>query len=191
MSTSSLTNQGYTYYQPGGTSTAIFGNSTGRIVTQITDESKLGRWSGFKLNTNGTSYINMITVYQSNKSHGIHTTYMQQVAYMKGQGIMIPDPQKQLLTDLQSLIRKYNVLQETTIVLINANDGLYTRQLLLPSFLHNTNLVPLIENPEQYPPSHSRGSHCINFIFGTVLSHQESPGFTSNPGKTQIIMAYL
>jgi hypothetical protein len=127
----------------------------------------MGRRSGFKLHTNRDSNINIITVYQSTKSDGLHTNYMYQISHMKKQGITNPDPRKQLMIDLQLMIGRFNTKNESTIVLIDANDGLYQKQSLLPTFLHNTNLVPLVSNLENYPPTHSRGSYCIDFVFGS------------------------
>jgi hypothetical protein len=65
--------------------------------------------------------------------------------------------------------------------MIDANDGLQKKQSLLPTFLHNTNLIPLIINTEMYPPTYVRGSHCIDFIFGSphLAQHVESSGMTS------------
>jgi hypothetical protein len=52
ISTSS--HNGFTFgmYQPGGTATAVLGNTTGRIHSKIQDPTSMGRWSGFSLNTN-------------------------------------------------------------------------------------------------------------------------------------------
>jgi hypothetical protein len=46
MSTSSHNGFSFGNYQPGGTSTTICGNATGRIVTKINDSSSIGRWLG-------------------------------------------------------------------------------------------------------------------------------------------------
>jgi hypothetical protein len=159
LSTSSNATPGFGYYQPGGTTTAIFSNATGRITTKIIDSSSMGRWSGFKLHTNGSRHINIITVYQSTKSEGIHTNYMQQMSTLKQQGILNPVPRKKLFTDLQLVIQSFNKVNDLTVILIDANDGLYNRQSLLPTFMHNTNLVPLISNPEMYPSTHTGSLH--------------------------------
>jgi hypothetical protein len=164
----------------GGTATAILGNATGRITSKIIDNSSMGRWSGFRLHTNGKKHINIITVYQATKSDGILTNYMQHVNTLKQQGQLKPDPRKQLLADLQIIVQSFNKAAELTIILIDANDGLYNRQSLLPTFLHNTNLVPLIANPEQYLPTHTRGSFCIDFIIGSpqLVQYIEASGIT-------------
>jgi hypothetical protein len=155
------------YYQPGGTSTAILSNATRRITTKISDWSSMGCWSGFILQTNWSIHINIITVYQATKSDGIQTNYMQQISTLKQQGQANPESRKQLFIDLQLVIHAYNKIDDLTLVLIDAIDGLYNHQFLFPTFMHNTNLVPLISNPEKYLLTHTRGSHCIDFIIGS------------------------
>jgi hypothetical protein len=179
-STSSNTSPGFGYYQPGGTATAIMGNATGQITYKIIDKSSMGRWSGFRLHTNGTKHINIITVYQATKTDGILTNYMQQINTLKQQGQTKPEPRKQLLADLQLIVQSHNKSGDLTIILMDANDGLYNKQSLLPTFLHNTNLVPLISNPEMHPPTHTRGSYCIDFIIGSppLVQYIESSGIT-------------
>jgi hypothetical protein len=46
--------------------------------------------------------------------------------------------------------------------------------------MYNTNLVPLIPNPEMYSPTHTRGSHCIDFIIGSpqLVHYIEASGIT-------------
>jgi hypothetical protein len=63
LSVSSNNTNRFGYYQPGGSATAILGNASGRITSTIIDKSSMGRWSGFRLHTNGKQHINIITVY--------------------------------------------------------------------------------------------------------------------------------
>jgi hypothetical protein len=168
-------------YQPGGTMTAILNKFVGRIQTTIYDSSSLGRWSGFKLNTNFGHQLNIITVYQPTKLDGLHTNYQQQAHYFRTKGITNPDPRKLLLHDLETIIREYNSAKEETIILIDANDGLHQQSSLLPSFLANTNLVSLIPNTSHHPTTHIRGSQCIDFIFGSprLPDHIQAAGISA------------
>jgi hypothetical protein len=154
MATSAHNGFSFGNYQPGGTSTSICGNVIGCIVAKINDISPMGRWYDFKLHTNNGTHINILTVYQSTKSDGIYTNYIQQVEHLKNNDSKCKDPRKQLVLDLQKLINTYNRQNKLTIVLIDANDSLYKKQSLLPNFLHNTNLCLLISNPELYPSTH-------------------------------------
>jgi hypothetical protein len=99
ISTSSNKEESFSAYQPRGTLTAIFHKYVGRISTIIHDPTPLGRWSGFKLHTNFGHKLNILTVYQSTKSDGIHTTYQQQSHYFRTQGNQHPDPRKLLIQD--------------------------------------------------------------------------------------------
>jgi hypothetical protein len=74
LHTSSNSEDSFSGYQPGGTLTTIRNELAGRIASIIHDKTNLGRWSGFKLHTNFHHKLNIITVYQSTKSEGIHTT---------------------------------------------------------------------------------------------------------------------
>jgi hypothetical protein len=115
VNTSSNREECISSYQPGGTLTTVLNKYVGRIKTSIYDSSSLGRWSGFKLNTNFGHHLNIITVYQSTKSDGLHTSYQQQAHYFRAKGINNPDPRKLLLHDLETLIQEYNSLKEETI----------------------------------------------------------------------------
>jgi hypothetical protein len=61
LATSSNKQPTLTHYQPGGTDTAITNKWTGRITKQINDTSGMGRWSGFKMQTNNSNHLNVIT----------------------------------------------------------------------------------------------------------------------------------
>jgi hypothetical protein len=168
-------------YQPGGTTTAIRNKLVGRITSTIQDPTTLGRWSGYKLTTNFGHQLNIITVYQSTKSEGIHTSYQQQAHYFRNKGTKNPDLRKILLTDLAQIIVEWKSRKEETIILIDANDGILQKNSLLPNFLSITNLVSLIPNPSHHPATHSRGSQCIDYIFGCprLLEHIQAAGISA------------
>jgi exonuclease III len=179
--TSCSTERSRTVYQPGGTMTATSSKYTGRIRGIITDHSNMGRWSGFTLSSNFQHDLHIITVYQPVKSEGIHSTYKQQYSRLADMGHHNPNPRKQLLKDLQELIIKLNDQNDKTIILIDANNNLYTKDSLLPNFLSHTNLISLIPNTYDHPPTHSRGSRCIDYIFGSrsLVQHVTASGITA------------
>jgi hypothetical protein len=150
--TSSSNEPSRTIYQPGGTITTATSKYTGRIRGIITDDTTMGRWSGFTFSTNFQHNIHLITVYQSVKSEGIHSTYKQQQSKLADMGHRHPNPRKQLIEDLQVLIQKWNGQNDKTIILIDANDNLYNKDSLLPNFLSQTNLTSLIPNSFDHPP---------------------------------------
>jgi hypothetical protein len=144
ITTSSNIEETLSAYQPGGTLTAIFNKYTDRSHSTIQDPTSLGRWSGFKLNTNLGHHLNTITVYQSTKADGIHTTYQQKTHFFRNKGIHNPEPRKLLLTDLENVIKEYNLRKEETVILIDANDGFVLTRL--PSSIVSSQHKPTLTN---------------------------------------------
>jgi hypothetical protein len=68
----------------------------------------MGQWSGMTLSTNLHHCINIVTVYQSTRSNGIHTAYQQQRNCLLTKGIENPQPRKVLLDDLATQITRWN-----------------------------------------------------------------------------------
>jgi hypothetical protein len=64
--------------------------------------------------------------------------------------------------------------------MIDANEGLFSKNSKLSLFLSQTQLTPLVKYPQHYPPTHIRGSRCIDFIFGStsILQHINQSGIT-------------
>jgi hypothetical protein len=91
-------------------------------------------------------------------SQGIHTCYQQHIHSLKNKGIYQPDPHQQLLNNPGDLTQKYNHLNDKTIVMIDANEGLFSKNSKLSIFLSQTQLTPLVKYPQHYPLTHIRGS---------------------------------
>jgi hypothetical protein len=113
IDTSSSIDQTINNYQPGGTATLITNKWTGRATQPINDTSGMGRWSGYKLQTNTNTYLNVITVYRPTISKGLSTCYQQHISIMKRQGQHNPNPRQQLLDDLTNLIIEFNNNNDT------------------------------------------------------------------------------
>jgi hypothetical protein len=168
MSTSCNNEPCRTNYQPGGTATIIIDKVSGRISNKIVDSSGMGRWSGFSLLDNTNKLVNVITAYRPTKSDGLHTSYQQQSTTLKALGRGNTDPRTALLEDLEILICNNNKMDNKTILMIDANEGLFAHNSKLPTFLANTNMTSLVQHPIHYPATHNRGSQCIDFVFGSV-----------------------
>jgi hypothetical protein len=158
IATSSSNEPTLTNYQPGGTATVITYKWTGRVIKQLNDTSGMGRWSGFQMQTNQEHNFNIITVYRPTVSQGIHTCYQQQINAIKNKGINQPDPRQQLLNDLGEVIQQFNQQNDKTIVMIDANEGLFSNNSKISLFLSQNQLTPLIQHPQHYPPTHIRGT---------------------------------
>jgi hypothetical protein len=180
ISTSSSTDPTKTNYQPGGTATIITDKYTGRSVKHIVDLSGMGRWSGIQMKRNTNSNLNIITAYRPIVTQGIHTCYQQHMSILRNKGINNPNPRQQILDDLTVLINGYNDNNDTTILMMDANEGLFTNNSKLTTFLAQTNLTSLIQHPQNHPATHSRGTQCIDYIFGTntLIDHVIQSGLT-------------
>jgi hypothetical protein len=187
VSTSSSNEVIRTAYQPGRTLTCITGKYTGKIMRPIIDETGMGRWSGFSMLTNFNNEIHILTVYQSVKSDGIHSTYRQQYNTLKQLGCSNPDPRKRLMDDLATMMKQWNAKGDRTIVMIDANDSFSTRASLLHKFISQTNIVSLLHNPREHPATHSRGSQCQQ-IFFLMSTSQELTLSTKRLINTLIIV---
>jgi hypothetical protein len=67
------------------------------------------------------------------------------------------------------------------MILIDTNDNLYNKDSLLPSFLSKSDLTSLIPNTKEHPATYSRGSRCIDYIFGStsLIQHVQACGITA------------
>jgi hypothetical protein len=140
----------------------------------------MGRWSGYQLKRNTNSNLNIITAYRPIITQGIHTSYQQQRSILLNKGVNNPDPRQQILDDLATLITEFNNNFDTTILMIDANEGLFTNHSKLTTFLAQTNLTSLIQHTQHHPATHCRGTQCIDYIFGTntIIEHVVQSGMT-------------
>jgi hypothetical protein len=169
LSTSSSTDPTKANYQPGGTATIITNRYTGRAVKPIVDLSGMGRWSGYQLKRNTNTNLNIITAYRPIVTQGIHTCYQQHMAILLNKGIINPNPRQQMLDDLFTLINEFNNNNDTTILMMDANEGLFTNHSKLTTFLAQTNLTSLIQHSQNHPATHSREHNAL--IIYLVLIH--------------------
>jgi hypothetical protein len=179
INTSSSIELTKTSYQPGGTSTVIVNKYTGRATKPIIDYSGMGRWSGYQLQGNNNQTVNIITAYRPVVTSGIHTCYQQHLTTLNNRGTPNPDPRQQMLDDLTEMITNFNSQNNKTILMMDANENLFANNSKLPIFLAQSNLTSLIQ-PHNHPATHSRGSHCIDYIFGSpsLLEHVIQSGIT-------------
>ena len=116
MQTSTSTMKFTDDYKPGGTCTVTTNNWTGRILTQISDNTGQGRWSGNIIRAHWFN-IAVITAYRGTQraieQAGPTTAYAQQWAVSRQQGIDRPEPRTQFITDIKRLLKKLKKKTET------------------------------------------------------------------------------
>lgn len=89
---------------PGGALLAIVGRYAGRKVSEVRDHTGLGRWTGQKLRCKGDRHVVFLSAYRPTKNTGPSTTYSQHLNLMGTKYGPRPDPRRQMLQDLASLI---------------------------------------------------------------------------------------
>ena len=96
----------------------ITGPLVSRVRQVITDD--LGRWTGFELlGRDGKSLVVLCAyqVCQKGGRQGTFTAFSQQITILRRRGIDRPNPRRQFVTDLISLLEPY-VLKKADILLL-------------------------------------------------------------------------
>lgn len=181
ISTSSSLDIPASYHQPGGTSTIITNNHVGRIVSSISDDTGLGRWSGFKLRKKDNKHVYIITAYcpHIDYKYGYDTCYQQQWRLLRNLDHTKPEPRKQMLYDLKNLILAIVDKHDDVILQWDANNNLESNELHeFMSEIHLYNIMP--ENHDEFSTC-LRGSRIIDHIWATesIARNVSKSGFTA------------
>jgi hypothetical protein len=162
-------------YQPGGTLQSCTGYWSSRIIEQINDPRKMGRWSGhtFRLKANKT--LSVITAYRPCKKNNTNNkstsmaTHRQQTVMLTEEGYSNPDPRKIFIQDITKTI---NELEQSTnnyiVLMLDANENINDSEGGIRSLLRDTMLTDTfshIGNLECELPTYIRGSRKIDYIF--------------------------
>ena len=158
-------------YQPGGNLLTINGQSTGRISARGCDD--MGRFCWFTLRGRRDEGVIVITAYrvchEAHDAPGPFTAFQQQYTTLRARGVAKPNPRRQLLTDILTLICKYRDLGFRPVLMIDAN-GDY-RSLTDPdkdlvTFLHDASLSdPFYDKFHVTPRTTAYGTKRIDYIF--------------------------
>ncbi len=155
-------------YQPGGTCTGVINNLAGRITTQGSDPSGLGRWTymcleGKTIDTetsNNTEHRQIYTItgycppQQDSSTPGDDTAFMQQKRLLTMQGVANPLSRMQWFEDLTKHITEWQSTEADVLLCMDANADL--QEPHLRKILTDTGMVDLVANklgselPETY-----------------------------------------
>jgi len=160
-----------TNYQPGGNLLTVNGDTTGRINDRGGDP--LGRFCWFTLRGKRDEGIIVITAYrvchEKSDNPGPYTAFSQQYSALRESGVKDPNPRKQVLQDLTTLIDQKRKEGYRPVVMMDAN-GDYTcangQDRDLAQFVQDNNLVDEYHNrfPEQIN-TYIYGSKRLDYIF--------------------------
>jgi hypothetical protein len=161
-------------YLPGGSACLVLNKWTGRIIEQIKDKSGLGRWAGYRLRGKKNKEIIILSAYRPTKSNnaGDSTCYSQQWRILREtSNNNNPEPRKQFMKDLTTLVQKWEAENCEILIGIDANEGIENNNSSVKRLLENTTLNDLLDL-DYNPPTHIRGKNAIDFLLGTPLIKQ-------------------
>ena len=186
-------------YQPGGNLLTANGAITGRIDGRGKD--KWGRFCWYSFKGQRDEGVVIITAYrvcqETNHSPGPNTAFSQQYIAMREEGIREPNPRKQILVDLETLIADQRSRGYRPILLIDANgDYVHGKDATLGNFLLNTGLQdPFLSRYKNPIRTYLRGSNRIDYIFmdGALTQSVQRIGYlgTHEGAISDHVMAYV
>lgn len=158
-------------YQPGGTLLTINGRTTGRMT--LSGKDPWGRFCWYRLRGSRDEGVLIISAYRvcHSQSHnpGPLTVYQQQYSLMRAAGITNPNPRRQLLKDLTSLITTHRRDGYKPVLMIDANGDYLTStrpDTELAQFLIDTDLSdPFHDKFSITPRTTINGTKRIDYIF--------------------------
>jgi hypothetical protein len=158
-----------TDYQPGGTACLLINNWTGYNIERITDDTGLGRWSGYKLRAKNKSIMIVLSAYRPTRSSdtGDYTSYSQQWRILRERYPQCePNPRETFMIDLTKLIRKWEDMKYEILIGVDMNETCNTKSSKVFKLLNETSLISITEL-EDAPATYTRGSNAIDYIIGT------------------------
>ena len=167
----SMPTQRDTTYQPGGNLLTINGRTAGRIAGRGSDA--LGRFCWLTLREKHDEGVIVITAYrvchEKHDNPGPYTAFQQQYLALRSKGIVNPNPQRQVLEDIRTLVETARADGYRPIVMVDANGDIqpgkdHDKDLSL--FVQNTGLDdPFFDRFQMSPPTTAFGSKRIDYIF--------------------------
>ncbi len=165
-----------TQYQPGGNLLTANGEITSRINGSGTD--KMGRFCWNTLQGRRNEWVLVIVAYRvcqdKGNNPGPTTSYQQQYVALREEGVHDPNPRKQILTDLRSLIHDKREKGYRPILLIDANgDYRSGKNNGLKNFVVDTGLSdPFHDRFPEPTRTYIHGTTRIHYIFmDPALTH--------------------
>jgi hypothetical protein len=160
-------------FQPGGTACVALGKWTGRITTRLTDDSGLGRWSGFHIQGKNQKSVVVISAYRPTNSSdpSDRTSHSQQWRILRGRNITKPNPRKAFIEYLTKEIQKWKEEGNEIIIGLDANESLIGNHSQIRQLIQDTNLELLVDTATP-PATFARGTQPIDFILGTMAIKQ-------------------
>jgi hypothetical protein len=108
----------------------VGGNLVGRLSDHEADSQGLGRWTTCTFRGKENTMLTIITVYQvcqdTISRNSTKTAYLQEWTLLRTtHGILDPDPRKQFIMDLDSLITQPRNQGHEILLLLDANESFF------------------------------------------------------------------
>jgi hypothetical protein len=150
LSSSQAAEQFTSYFQPGGSLTAVVDHWTSRVLSKGQDPYGLGRWSYITLRGKLSSKVTIITAYRvsqkSLSSAGPKSAYIQQYRAIQSEFLRhnigdIPNPSRQFILDLQAWI--CHLQEEGHLIILNLdnNEDFYLAEGSVHHLYYNANCL--------------------------------------------------
>ena len=178
-------------YLPGGNIQTCVNHWTGRILKEIKDPRRLGRWSGHMFRLKDQKTLTVITAYrpckQSNTKIKLEsrTAFNQQIILLRQDGMENANPRNLFIADMLVLIKDLEKLPDNYIILmIDANEDVNDKERGVSSIIEQTSLVDVFTEhtmSECNIATYARGTKRIDYIFTSlnVIPFVERVGYTA------------
>lgn len=153
FTTSNSNDSGRSDYQPGGTSLLVTDKWTGSVISNISDKTALGRWTGYRIKGKQNHHISIFCGYRPTMGTGVHTCYQQQINIYQKMGFVEPDPRRLWYNHITIAIQKQINLDDEIILMLDANDTI-TQKSDLMKFMDKLQLLTLVQPNIKQPASY-------------------------------------
>lgn len=159
-------------YLPGGCAQLCIDHWIGRLISQIKDPRKMGRWTGQKFRLRHGKTLSIITGYRPcqqtiSDTSTTTATYQQKLLFKKDKWEK-SDPRKQFIIDIIEEIKKIEEDPNNLVILMwDANESINDKSGTIKKIIRETTLVDAFSqvagNPDEIT-TYSRGKKRIDYI---------------------------
>ena len=159
------------HVQRGGTATVATDLISSYVKNSGSDHTGLGRWSYYLLEGEPGHKTRVVTAYSpcGSQSSGLSTNWKAQQRYIETHGIRAKGPEAMFWDDLCAALRVWRAQGERLILLMDANDNVYSGKFSTRLAEEGIDLKEAVhaQTEGQGPHTHNRGTEPIDGIWFT------------------------
>ena len=153
--------------QRGGTATLLRGELAARVIDSGRDETKLGRWSWYRIQGEPGWRTRIVTAYAptGNKDSKFGSYYKQILRYIQRKGLRT-NPKAMFREDLCRELRHWRSLGDQVLLMMDANENVLDGAMVKKMALSNIGMRAAVHSQtmSHVPKTHIRGSQSIDDI---------------------------